>query len=204
MNKLFISILLVFTTVINLDAEKFEFEKKLLKFRYSLNEDLQKSSYEELQDFRFPDSVTEKISAFLAENSAEIKKYKLEILNEKKVRKLTKPGINYMLQKNDSTEFFENLESQMKEIQTPVFRFITINPFVMTNYFSTMYISRISTMELARQSYKLQITSPLFTCEKINSSTWQLEYDNYDYIFIFEYNIDSDSYKVLEIYHIKK
>lgn len=200
----YIIVLLIFSLT-NLQAHPHNFEKKLNEFRYSLHADLEPIPYFQMNKFEFSKQVIKKVENFLNNNKDEIKNYKTKVLEENQVKELKIPGLEYEEQKIDNKAFTVDISKIVgKEMNISMYRFMTINPYWGTILFSTAYLARTTGVEtMAKYSIQNRFASTLYKTRKVDKDMWHIMVDQYSFIYMFSYNIETESLRLIKVYKRK-
>ena len=189
----------------NTECQKNEdFQLKLQQFRYTLYADLmpQKENISAHMDSFFTDTssvVYKKSMKFYKDNYTTIKDFQRYDLN-----KYTAINIDFSKFVLDTTfnaiisdsviwSFFSTYISSYSNLTfSPVSYAFTIN---------SLLLSRIKTpSEIGTTSIINNLASPLVKTKMLQNNKWEITIDNYEYIFVHEYNLSDNKIKVTKVY----
>ena len=181
-----------------------EFLLKLNKFRYSLYADLipQKERILDFSDSLFFDSSSvyvKKSRQFYNENMEAVKayqKYELERYTKTEID-FTKFGtdttFNAILSDSAGWLLFSSIISS--------YSYMTFSPITYAFSLNSMLLARIKTpSELGSSALINNLASPMVKTKMLQNDKWEIIIDNYEYIFVHEYNLTDNKIKVTKIF----
>ncbi|WP_349663412.1 hypothetical protein IZU89_12410 [Cellulophaga lytica] len=204
MKKINVLILLIFTAFYGYGQNN-EFEKKLNKFRFSLNKELEKYDDEKIYNLKFDknDSIIILIDNFAFENENKIKIYRENILKKYENNPDFKFNINEY-KKADFNEINDNLNGLNLSKNVPLSKLLWINPITEISAFKTIYFSqKRGAVKLALFNAKTSITSSLIETRKINKNQWEIIDNSYDIVSKFIYDLKKGKVIDVEIFEKK-
>lgn len=187
------------------DCKKNEdFQIKLNKFRYTLYADLipQKEEILNYMDSFFSDTssvIYKKSKKFYLENNADIKyfqKYELE--------KYSKIDIDFTKFKIDTSfnpilsdslvwSYFSSIISS--------YCYLTFSPISYAFSLNNILLARVKTpSEIGSSSIINNLANPLIKTNMLQNNKWEIIIDNYEYIFIHEFNLFDNKIKVIKVF----
>lgn len=205
MNKFLICALLFLLSISAIAQKRLsDFEIKLLNFKYTLYEDLDKIDYQEIRSFDFLEAekpLRKKVDDFIKQNKKEIVKYQKEILKKYEVF-----VIDTSCFEKDSLflDFVEVYNTSAKEIGDRIGEFYKINPLIYINTIKNILISRkYSAAEIGRVTMINSIAWPKTATKEIGRNEFLLFFDDYHMAFLFKINVQDMKYEILGIYNRK-
>ena len=199
-----ISILLLFTAFYACGQNN-EFEKKLNKFRFSLNKELEKYDDEKISNLKFDnnDSIVILIDNFASENENEIKIYRENILKKYE----NNPDFKFNIEeykKADFNEINDDLDRLNLSKNVPLSKLLWINPMTEISVFKTIYFSqKKGVVKLAVFNAKIIITSSQIDTRKIDKNQWEIIDNSHDIVSKFIYDLKKGKVTNVEIFEKK-
>jgi len=180
-----------------------EFLMKLNKFRYSLYADLipQKETILNFSDSLFFDSSSvyvKKSRQFYNENTDAIKAYQTYELE-----RYSKTDIDFSKFVADTT--FNDILSDsagwlLFSSILSSYSYMTFSPISYAFSLNSMLLARIKTpSELGSSALINNLASPMIKTKMLQNNKWEIIIDNYEYIFVHEYNLSDNKIKVTKI-----
>jgi len=186
------------------------FEKEIAEFRYSLFEDLNKMSYDDLSEFKFGknDSLLKKIEKFFDRHKDEIYPYQYRVLERYETFEI---DFNSFKQDTDyaTTDYWDMWNTSRedlivhlrREMDSEVWELFTINPLQYANFLVGLYLPyKYSPYELGLYSLQNALAGALTRTEKINNDEWKIFISRYIDLYEFEYNCKSREMKIINRY----
>ncbi|MFL0093757.1 hypothetical protein [Tenacibaculum maritimum] len=204
MKKINIIITLLFATLYGCGKNN-GFEKKMDKFRFSLNKELEKYDNEKIYNLKFDknDSMIIMIDSFVSKNEKEIKIYRENILKKYE----NNPDFKFNTEKYikvDLDKINDSLDELNLSKDVPLSKLLWIDPIVKISSFKTIYfLQEKEVEELAVFNAKISITSSQIKTRKINKSQWEIIDNSYDVVSKFIYDLNQGKVMNIEIFEKK-
>ncbi|CAA0143845.1 Probable lipoprotein precursor [Tenacibaculum maritimum] len=204
MKKINIIITLLFATLYGCGQNN-GFEKKMDKFRFSLNKELEKYDNEKIYNLKFDknDSMIIMIDSFVSKNEKEIKIYRENILKKYE----NNPDFKFNTEKYikvDLDKINDSLDELNLSKDVPLSKLLWIDPIVKISSFKTIYfLQEKEVEELAVFNAKISITSSQIKTRKINKSQWEIIDNSYDVVSKFIYDLNQGKVMNIEIFEKK-
>ncbi len=184
-------------------AESSPFDKKLIEFRYSLNQDLDVLNPLEIREMKFKPKTQARINGFLQENKKEIFTYQSNLLELNRTEKYILNPLAYSPVNTDQEKLQKPLQQLLKDTGIySVYQLLLLNPFSACNIYVNMYLGRIySAEEFGGLMVRQQITGgPRIYCSPLSAGEWEITLDGYTYIMNFKYNLIQDTLNLEHVY----
>jgi len=204
------------------DSEKNykSFEREMGYFRYSLYKDIKPFDYQGLSglmDFEKTDNpLNEKCKAFYNKHQDKIKNFKIAVLQKHQSTTLDLDRLKIAEDLDEVARKFSEIlsnKNKMKDISKTdagkiialnksfVMKVYFINPIAKAQFIRTFLLARVlGPKRLAEKSLKNNLAWPLIKTEKINDHTWKIIVDEYEHVYYFTYDLDTDVMVINNVY----
>ncbi|MDY3318293.1 hypothetical protein PG637_02580 [Riemerella anatipestifer] len=205
MKRINIFVIVYIFTIFSSCRQENEFEKELNKFRFSLNEQLEKYEDEKIYNFKFNenDSIILLIDNFIYVNRNKIKVYRKNILEKYE----NNPDFKFDISKYEKVDFNyinDNIDNYNLVKNAPLSKLLWINPMSEISALKTMYFAQENGAdELAVFSAKISITSSLIKTRKISNYQWEIIDNSYDIVSKFIYDLNEEKVTKIEVFKRK-
>ncbi len=180
-----------------------DFQIRLSKFRYTLYADLmpQKEKIINYMDSFFSDTssvIYKKSKKFYLDNNTDIKKFQ-----KYEIEKYSKIDIDFEKFKNDTSfnsilsdtiswSYFSSIISS--------YCYLTFSPISYAFSLNNMLLARSRTpSEMGSSAIINSLAGPLVKTKMLQDNKWEIIIDNYEYIFIYEFNLSDNKIKVTKV-----